>query len=537
MAKWWKIRSKDNYSSIIKNMHSSQIDLTSQAPNSIENLDKNDFFYLCCKDGKAKSGRKVHRVLFIGIVSEKPSITYLKYQLVATPIVKKLASNKKDTKWFYTNDDAETDIYEIKDEDKKEFEAQILKPIFRRGLSELEIEGQEIRGASLPKTTTKENDMEFDIELNTILFGPPGTGKTYLLPLYAVAICNPSRIRELFPMEERIDKIAISSELGARHEEIVAAFDDLKDQIRFITFHQSYGYEEFIEGIKPSIVNGNVKYDPQPGVFKEFCDRACQDKNKKYVFIIDEINRGNISKIFGEVITLIEDSKRETVSLKLPYSKADFKIPDNIYILGTMNTADRSIALLDTALRRRFNFVEMMPNPDVLETITIVDEQNKEHLVEMSKMLRIINQRIEYLYDREHTIGHAYFHNDKLVDGSSIRELAEVFRNKIIPLLQEYFYEDYGKIHLVLDGCKKVEEEWLITNKNRFEEEDFSKSKLFPNNKDTNIPIPTAKTRYRINDEAAFLKIESYIHIYDDTEPNSQNGKDKRTETPDGGAQ
>ena len=531
MATWWKIRSKDNYSSIIKNMHSSQIDLTSQGQNSIKKLKKDDFFYLCCKDGKAKSGRKTHRVLFIGKLTETPNGTCLKYQLVATPSVRKVASNKKDMKWFYTNDDADTDIYRIEDKDKEDFQKQILQPIFHHSIEELEKKKPQSVGDS-PMDTK-----EFDIELNTILFGPPGTGKTYLLPLYAVAICEPARIHELFPDEESIAKIAISSKLGARYEEVLAAYEAVKDQIRFITFHQSYGYEDFIEGIKPSVENGYIKYAPQSGVFKEFCDIARKNKNKtkQYVFIIDEINRGNISKIFGEVITLIEERKREKVSLKLPYSKEDFSIPENIYILGTMNTADRSIALLDTALRRRFSFVEMMPNPDILETITIVDAQNKEQSVEMGKMLQIINQRIEYLYDREHTIGHAYFHNDKLVDGSSIQELAAVFRNKIIPLLQEYFYEDYGKIHLVLDGSKKDEGEWFITDKRGSKEEpNFSKSELFPNNKDDTIPIPNVKSRYRINGADAFLKIESYIHIYSDNEQNPQNGKETSTEKLEG---
>ena len=156
--------------------------------------------------------------------------------------------------------------------------------------------------------------------------------------------------------------------------------------------------------------------------------------------IIDEINRGNISRIFGELITLIEESKRGTIII-LPYSQTMFTVPPNLYILGTMNTADRSIAMLDIALRRRFRFIEMMPEPKLL---------GKCEGVDLCELLTALNERIEYYYDREHAIGHAYFMNSS---GSidSIDELREVFSTKIIPLLQEYFFDDYERIRLILN--------------------------------------------------------------------------------------
>ena len=212
----------------------------------------------------------------------------------------------------------------------------------------------------------------------------------------------------------------------------------------FVTFHQSFGYEDFVEGIKPKLEEGNstLEYEIKEGIFKKLCQRAEQDPQNNYAIFIDEINRGNVSAIFGELITLIEDDKRigkpQELRLKLPYSKTEFGVPANLYIIGTMNTADRSVEALDTALRRRFSFQEIMPDINVIANEKVED-------INLSEVLKTLNSRIELLVDRDHTIGHSYF-----INVNSKKLLANAFSDKIIPLLQEYFYGDYGKIGLVL---------------------------------------------------------------------------------------
>ncbi|MCF8194605.1 MAG: AAA family ATPase [Polynucleobacter sp.] len=245
----------------------------------------------------------------------------------------------------------------------------------------------------------------------------------------------------------------------------------------FITFHQSYSYEEFIEGIRPNLNDSdNLSYELVDGIFKGICDKAKHDLSHNYVIIIDEINRGNISKIFGELITLIEPSKRlystpkeNPQSVTLPFSKSIFSVPNNLYIIGTMNTADRSITSIDTALRRRFSFKGFPPKPSLLSNIVITQNANQIDLV---KILSVMNNRIEYLLDKDHLIGHSYFLKVKNWD-----DLCEVFRDNIIPLLQEYFYNDWDKIALVLGDTEsfgKTDDEKLII-KTKFQSEKLFK--------------------------------------------------------------
>lgn len=218
----------------------------------------------------------------------------------------------------------------------------------------------------------------------------------------------------------------------------------------FVTFHQSFTYEDFIEGIKPSFdtESNDLTYRIQDGVFKKICLKARKDPDQNYAIFIDEINRGNVSQIFGELITLIEEDKREGEENELhsilPYSKTQFSVPPNLYIIGTMNTADRSVEALDTALRRRFGFIEMPAKHEIIRTQGNVPDGILNG-IDLCNLLKTINQRIEKLIDKDHMIGHSYFLNI-----SNLKGLKSTFQSKIIPLLQEYFFGDYGKVGLVI---------------------------------------------------------------------------------------
>jgi len=281
----------------------------------------------------------------------------------------------------------------------------------------------------------------------------------------------------------------------------------------FITFHQSFSYEDFIEGIKPIMPESdedqtdgsNIQYEIVPGIFYQACDKAaqlagyedlqdCLSDNKRnrqkrfkkdvleYYLIIDELNRGNVASIFGELITLLEDDKRigaeNEIVLNLPYSKTTFGVPLNLRVIGTMNTADRSVEALDTALRRRFSFQEILPDP--LE----LDEEQEDFPINLRKLLTVINNRIEKLLSRDYTIGHAY-----LLDVQSIDKLKKVFADKILPLLQEYFYGDLAKVGLVVGESFLTIKDTEVTfmKVRNYDDSDFDERTIYGIKNITNI--------------------------------------------------
>ncbi|MDI7707006.1 AAA family ATPase [Acinetobacter baumannii] len=422
--------------------------------------------------------------------------------------------------------------------------------------------------------------------LNRILFGAAGTGKTYHTINHALSILDDETLEEL----EKVERIELKNR-----------FDRYKENgnIKFVTFHQSFSYEDFIEGIRAEVSNGGLSYSIKPGVFKELCEKAAINKkatdesikiaiseltekakneeitfytkkgaefkvksnssgtliattskdtevtlaksyitnyllnqsdeiidqrsyewaiakslrtvidyrsntskenNERFILIIDEINRGNISRIFGELITLIEDSKRqgndEELSTILPYSKEEFSIPNNLYIIGTMNSSDRSLTGLDIALRRRFEFIEMSPKPELLRD----QEENDIEIngINIVKLLTIMNQRIEILLDRDHCIGHANFMPLKVEP--RIEKLSKIFQQKIIPQLQEYFFDDWEKIDAVLNGNGMLHKKYDPSSQNR----------LFKDQSLINRSI------WEIKPEA-FNDVKNYIAIYNET--------------------
>lgn len=298
----------------------------------------------------------------------------------------------------------------------------------------------------------------------------------------------------------------------------------------FVTFHQSYGYEEFVEGLRPILNNdeetGAVEYEIRPGVFKELCRKARQTPNQRFAMVIDEINRGNISKIFGELITLIEPDKRDPldgnrppIELTLAYSGEKFSVPANVDIIGTMNTADRSLALLDTALRRRFDFEPLLPDT---RAVKVPDEPHSAPLaglvvstdageIEVRRMLERINERIEVLFDRDHCIGHAYFtHLWGVEDGEQrFAALADTFRNRVLPLLEEYFFEDWSKIRMVLgDNQKRNTTAQFIIESEAHEQ---ALAELFGD--DHRLDSYTTQRRYLLQ-ASAFANPVAYLSIY-----------------------
>jgi hypothetical protein len=271
---------------------------------------------------------------------------------------------------------------------------------------------------------------------------------------------------------EDVDELILESiELLNKSQNLLENNTTPIKRYEFVTFHQAFSYEDFIEGIKPVMDDetDDIKYEIKSGVFKQICKRAENDPANKYALFIDEINRGNVANIFGELITLIEPDKREgmanALSVKLPYSKTIFSVPNNLDIIGTMNTADRSVEALDTALRRRFEFKEMLPDSSLLSNIRCEG-------IDFEQLLNTINGRIEKLLDKDHQIGHSYFMNSNNM--LSLRNLQGIFKNKIMPLLQEYFYGDFGKIGLVLgNSFIKENKEKTIFSKFTYDDHDL----------------------------------------------------------------
>lgn len=361
----------------------------------------------------------------------------------------------------------------------------------------------EFLGGGLEGEGVEEDEEEDDDELqpipvrqtfNRIYYGPPGTGKTH-------------QLLQLLKQD-----YTTSDDNGG-----------VTEHYSLVTFHQSYGYEEFVEGLRPVLdveAEGQIHYEIRTGVFKRLCEDARRFPEQQFAMVIDEINRGNISKIFGELITLIEVDKREgaknVTSLTLPYSGERFSIPDNVDIIGSMNTADRSLALVDTALRRRFDFVPRMPDSEdkVGAPLHALRVTLGEKSIDIPSLLSRINQRIESLYDRDHTIGHAYFMELRDAQDGMVRfeRLQRIFRNKIIPLLEEYFFEDWQKIRLILgDNQKAMSGDQSACFILVEDDQDGELVQLFGANH--GLEAFGTRRRYGLNDQA-LSNPDAYIGIY-----------------------
>jgi hypothetical protein len=281
---------------------------------------------------------------------------------------------------------------------------------------------------------------------NLILFGPPGTGKTYVTAQHAVAICQGRPLAQLAAEDYR-------GQLMADYGKLCAA-----GNIAFVTFHQTYDYTDFVEGLRPQVTaDKRMTYELVPGVLRRLAALATSEQRQaeQFVLIIDEINRGNVSKILGELITLIETDKRlgakNELKVALPISGDTFGLPLNLHLIGTMNTADRSIALIDTALRRRFDFIAMDPKPEILDSPSFVGE------IKPGDFLRALNKKLaEVFRDREHAIGHAWF----MPDGEKPRTQGQVlkaFKDKVVPTLTEWLWDSPEKLREIL-GDEAVDE-------------------------------------------------------------------------------
>ncbi len=296
-----------------------------------------------------------------------------------------------------------------------------------------------------PKPAGKPNQLMTSKPTNLILFGPPGTGKTYVTAQHAVALCQGR------PLEE-LSKESYRDQLMTDYRQLCES-----GNIDFVTFHQTYDYTDFVEGIRPKVTEGRMTYELMPGVLRRLAGLATdtQRQGEQFVLIIDEINRGNVSKILGELITLIETDKRlgakNELRVTLPISGETFGLPRNLHLIGTMNTADRSIALIDTALRRRFDFIPMDPQPAVLESANYSGE------VRPGEFLTALNRKLaEVFRDREHAIGHAWF----MVDGDkpgSQEQVLKAFKDKVVPTLTEWLWDSPEKLQEIL-GSEVVDE-------------------------------------------------------------------------------
>ena len=302
------------------------------------------------------------------------------------------------------------------------------------------------------KETQKKEIKEMSKDLNIIYYGPAGTGKTREALNKVKKLIGEEYLTASKDYNEEIKEIERNENLSKNAQK--KQVKEIKAQenyqayplVEFTTFHPSYQYQEFIEGISIEEKDGNTFYKVKNGIFKKLAKRALENKDKSYVLIIDEINRGNISSIFGEFFTLLEDTKRvsstdkenlEAVSITLPYSQEKLSVPDNLYIIGTMNTTDKSISLLDVALRRRFKFLAVEPEYSILKNIEELDT---------ARMLQSINKRLAILKGEDFQIGHSYFLN-----ATNLEDLREIFEFKIIPLLKEYFHGDWETICAILN--------------------------------------------------------------------------------------